>query len=129
MENTGMVIDTGIFIEYLRKSDKSKTILASLPNDAFLFVSAVTVYELMMGATDLQKKNDVETILEGIPILPFTNEVSLKAAEIYHNLRRRNLMIEFRDIFIAATCIVNDLPITTLNTKHFDRIAELKISS
>lgn len=128
MENSGMVIDTGIFIEFLRKKDKSNTILASLPNDLSLFVSAVTVYELMMGATDLQKKNDVETILEGIPILPFTNEVSLKAAEIYHNLRRRNLMIEFRDIFIAATALIFQLPIKTLNQEHFQRIETLELA-
>lgn len=91
-----MVIDTGIFIEHLRKPDKSKTILASLPNDTSIFVSAVTVYELMMGATDNQKKMDVEILLNGLPILPFNEEVSLKAAEIYHNLRRRNSLIEFR---------------------------------
>ncbi|WP_291203646.1 type II toxin-antitoxin system VapC family toxin [Dyadobacter sp.] len=71
MESTGLVIDTGIFIEYLRKPEKSKTILASLPNDASLFVSAVTVYELMMGATNDQKKKDVETLLDGISIIRF----------------------------------------------------------
>ena len=36
-------------------------------------------------------------------------------------------MIEFRDIFIAATCIENNLPIVTLNKKHFERIAGLDI--
>ena len=123
-----MVIDTGIFIEFLRKRDKSKTILASLPNNTSLFVSAVTVYELMMGATDLEKKSDVEILLEGIPILPFNNDVSLKAAEIYHTLRRRNLLIEFRDIFIAATAIIFQLPIKTLNQEHFQRIETLKLA-
>lgn len=123
-----MVIDTGIFIEYLRKPEKSKTILASLPNDASLFVSAVTVYELMMGATNDQKKKDVQTLLDGISILPFDEEVSLKAAEIYHNLRRRNLMIEFRDIFIAATAIIFQLPIKTLNKDHFQRIETLELA-
>jgi tRNA(fMet)-specific endonuclease VapC len=122
-----MVIDTGIFIEYLRKQDKSRTILASLPNDASLFVSAVTVYELMMGATDIQKKRDVEILLEGIPVLPFSEEVSIKAAEIYHNLRRRNLLIEFRDIFIGATAITFQLPIKTLNLAHFQRIESLEL--
>jgi tRNA(fMet)-specific endonuclease VapC len=122
-----MVIDTGIFIEYLRKQDKSRTILASLPNDASLFVSAVTVYELMMGATDIQKKRDVEILLEGIPVLPFSEEVSIKAAEIYHNLRRRNLLIEFRDIFIDATAITFQLPIKTLNLAHFQRIESLEL--
>ncbi|MEO6284820.1 MAG: type II toxin-antitoxin system VapC family toxin [Dyadobacter sp.] len=127
MENSGMVVDTGIFIEYLRKQDKSRTILASLPNDASLFVSAVTVYELMMGATDIQKKRDVEILLEGIPVLPFSEEVSFKAAEIYHNLRRRNLLIEFRDIFIGATAITFQLPIKTLNRDHFQRIESLDL--
>lgn len=37
-------------------------------------------------------------------------------------------MIEFRDIFIAATCIVNELPIATLNKKHFKHIEGLKIA-
>ncbi|WP_439557965.1 type II toxin-antitoxin system VapC family toxin [Dyadobacter sp.] len=125
MENSGMVIDTGIFIEFLRKSDKSKTILASLPNDASLFVSAVTVYELMMGATNDEKKNDVRILLDGIPVLPFNEEVSVNAAEIYHNLRRRNLLIEFRDIFIAASAITFHLPVKTLNQGHFQRIENL----
>ena len=127
MENSGMVIDTSIFIEFLRKRDKSKTILALLPNNTSLFVSAVTVYELMMGATDSQKKNDVEILLEGVPVLPFNNDVSLKAAEIYHNLRRRNQLIEFRDIFIAATAIIFQLPIKTLNQAHFQRIETLEL--
>jgi tRNA(fMet)-specific endonuclease VapC len=122
-----MVIDTGIFIEYLRKQNKSKTILASLPNDASLFVSAVTVYELMMGATNIYKKRDVEILLEGILVLPFSEEVSIKAAEIYHNLRRRNLLIEFRDIFIGATAITFQLPIKTLNLAHFQRIESLEL--
>jgi len=38
------------------------------------------------------------------------------------HLRQQNKMIEFRDIFIAATCLVNDLPVKTLNLKHFERI-------
>lgn len=122
-----MVIDTCVFIEYLRKPDKSRTILASLPNDASLFVSAVTTYELMIGATDSQKKKDIEILLEGIPVLPFTYEVSTKASEIYHNLRRRNLMIEFRDIFIAATALVFQLPIKTINQNHFQRIETLEL--
>jgi tRNA(fMet)-specific endonuclease VapC len=36
-------------------------------------------------------------------------------------------MIEFRDIFIAATCIVNGFPVKTLNKKHYGRIKGLSI--
>jgi len=86
------------------------------------------VYELMMGATNDQKKKDVEVLLEGVSVLPFDEEVSMKASEIYHNLRRRNLMIEFRDIFIAATALVFQLPIKTLNKDHFQRIETLDLA-
>ncbi|WP_225865676.1 type II toxin-antitoxin system VapC family toxin [Dyadobacter aurulentus] len=124
-----MVIDTGIFIEYLRKADKSRTVLASLPNEASLFVSAVTVYELMIGATSEEKKNDVRLLLDGIPVLPFTEKVAVNAAEIYHQLRRRNQMIEFRDIFIAASAITFHLPVKTLNLEHFQRVENLTVVS
>lgn len=55
-------------------------------------------------------------------LLPFTDEAAIKAAQIYRQLKKDSLLIEFRDIFIAATCIVNDLPLITLNEKHFKRI-------
>jgi predicted nucleic acid-binding protein len=56
-----------------------------------------------MGASSPEKKNDI------------------------HLLRKENLLIEFRDIFIAATCLVNHLPIKTINKKHFERIKGLEI--
>lgn len=40
---------------------------------------------------------------EGISVLPFNEDVASKAAMIYHQLRQINQMIEFRDLFIAAT--------------------------
>ena len=80
-----------------------------------------------MGATNQEKEQNVEVLVAGLIVLPFTKVASKKAAEIYHVLRLNNRMIEFRDIFIAATSIVNNLPIVTLNKKHFERVAGLKI--
>ena len=124
-----MVADTGVFIEHLRAKDKLSTSLYKISENAEIYVSAVTVYELYMGATTKVKEADVKAITENLTVLPFTNAVAQKAAEIYHLLRSNNQMIEFRDIFIAATCIVNGLPIITLNKKHFRRVAGLKIQA
>ena len=82
-----------------------------------------------MGATNNDKVNDVKNIIEGVSVLHFTDAVAKKAAQIYHELRLSNQMIEFRDIFIAATCVVNEMSIVTLNKKHFKRIDGLKILS
>lgn len=122
-----MVIDTNIFIEYLRAKDKTATKLYQLSENPELFISAISLYELYMGANTAAKEQDIRTLTEDIIILPFTDQIAIKSAQIYHQLKAKNQIIEFRDIFIAATCIVNDLPIKTLNTKHFDRIEKLRI--
>src|SRR5512145_1752617 len=120
-----MVVDTNIFIEYLRAKDKKKTALFAIPDATQLYISSVTMYELLMGATDENKQKDIKLLTEDLPVLPFDESVSKKAAEIYHQLRLENNMIDFRDIFIAATCMVFELPLKTLNRKHFDRIKGL----
>lgn len=80
-----------------------------------------------MGATTPEKWVDVKTLTDTIPVLPFSKEVAEKAAIIYQKLRRTNKMIEFRNIFIAATAIVHNFPVLTGNSKHFKRIKELTI--
>lgn len=127
MEAQRLVIDTGIFIEFLRAKDKTKTHLYNLPDQGEIFISAVTLYELLMGATTQEKEKDVRLLTEDLIILPFSKEAAWEASKIYHRLRKKNQMIEFRDIFIGATCLLNNLKIFTLNEKHFSRIKELKI--
>ena len=113
-----MVVDTSIFIEFLRAKDKTKTVLFQISDDEQIYISSVTLYELLMGAYTPIKVKDIKILTEDIPVLPFNEDVASKAAEIYHQLRQKNKMIEFRDIFIAATCLVNNFPVKTLNKKQ-----------
>lgn len=122
-----MVIDTSVFIDFLRKKDKTNTILYSISEVIPLAISSVTLYELLMGATDNKKLHDIQLLTEDLLILPFDDRVAIKSSEIYHKLRKENKMIEFRDIFIAATCLVYKMPLKTLNLKHFERIPGLEI--
>ena len=128
MASDNMVIDTSIFIEYLRAKDKRKTILYSIPDDTTLFISAVTLYELHMGATTDEKKKDIQLLTEDLPVLPFNENVAIQASVLYHELRKTNQLIEFRDIFIGATCLVYNFPLKTTNTKHFNRISGIQFS-
>ena len=128
MAAPGMVIDSGIFIEHLRAKDKTGTVLYSLADKTPLYISAVTLYELYMGATNDEKKRDIRLLTENISVLPFNYEIAIKAAEIYNELRKANQLIEFRDIFIGATCIVYSIPLKTTNIKHFGRIKGVTFS-
>ena len=122
-----MVVDTSIFIEHLRAKDKTSTTLFQIADEPELFISAISLYELCMGGTTKEKMQDVRNLTEGLAVLPFTDDVAFKAGQIYHDLKKRNKLIDFRDIFIAATCLTFNLPIATLNKKHFKLIDGLKI--
>ncbi len=123
-----MVVDSTLFIEHLRAKEKSATTLSQLPETATLCLSTVTLYELYMGATTGQKRRDIEILTGELKVLPFDEEASLEAAKIYHQLRLQGMMIEFRDIFIAATAIVNNQELKSLNRKHFERIENLTLA-
>lgn len=127
MGSSGMVIDTGIFIEFLRAKNKEKTLLNLIPDTENIYLSSITLYESLMGATTSEKKIDIDLLTSDIPILPFDDESAKKAGQIYHKLRKSNKMIEFRDIFIASTAITHQLPLLTLNDKHFVRINGLTL--
>lgn len=49
------------------------------------------------------------------------------AINIYLDLLKRNQMIDLADILIGSAALRYDLPLATLNGKHFERIKGLKI--
>lgn len=79
----------------------------NLSADSDCFVTAVTIYELFVGATTVEKEQEVHIVTEGFQVLPFTVNASAKVAEVYHQLKNKHQLIDFRDIFIAATRIAN----------------------
>lgn len=127
MAASKMVVDTSIFIDHLRSKNKFNSILSNIPDEHEIFVSSVTIYELLMGATSPEKWKDVETLTRGLPVLAFTENVAIRASKIFHELKKENKMIEFRDIFIAATTLSYNLPVLTLNTKDFTRIKGVQL--
>jgi len=74
-----MVVDTSVFIDFLRKKDKTNTILYSISDFVPLAISSVTLYELLMGATDDKKEYDIQLLTEDLLILPFDDRVAAKS--------------------------------------------------
>lgn len=129
MEFSKLLIDTSIIIDFLRKKNKENTLFWKIINEYDCYISTITEFELFCGAITDEKKLELEKIINSLQIINFDENASLKSAEIFLSLRSKNKNIEFRDIFIAATAIVADLPLSTLNQKHFNRISELKLQN
>lgn len=126
METSSVLVDTTIVIDHFRKKDKKNSYLFKIVNNSNAFISSISLYELFAGAIDDQKRKDVKDLIAIMTTLPFTNEIAEHAGQIFVSLRQRNKLIDIRDIFIGSTALVFNLPIATLNVKHFERIENLK---
>jgi predicted nucleic acid-binding protein len=70
-----------------------------------------------------------EQLLSVMQALPFDEKVARRAAALHDELIRMNAEIGIKDVLIAATCLEHQLPILTLNEKHFRRVAGLTVLS
>jgi len=110
-----------------RKTDKSRTKLVQL-SEQFdqLAMASVTEFELYSGATPAQLPFWNE-LLQEILIVPFDSRAAHLAVDIQQALKKLRKSIDIADLFIAATAVANDLPLATLNRKHFDHIGLLTL--
>jgi len=119
-----ILLDTSIFIDYLRQKNKEKSPLFKLTDNNF-YISLITHTELFSGKSVWEKKarqEEIETILYKITILPFSIETSKLAGKL-----RATYNTDLIDSIIAATAIINNLELVTLNAKDFKPIPDLKI--
>ncbi len=122
-----ILLDSSVLIELFRKKYKEKTFFYSIAKKyENLSISSITHYEIGIGnrASHLAYW---ESLCENLQTLPFDKECSDKAIDIYLDLLKANKVIDLADIFIGATALTHNIPIATLNEKHFIRIKGLEI--
>lgn len=127
MEREHLLIDTSVLIDHLRKRQKDHTRFYRATFQHECLISAVTEFEFRVGMTPKNRQFS-EDVLRDIPVLPFDSGCVKVASDIYQDLKGRNQLISFPDVFIAATAIVHDIPLLTLNRTHFERITCLRLS-
>lgn len=121
-----VILDTNILIDALRKKHGVtllEEILKTTPRED-ISISVISIQELYQGKSvmDVEKETEMQTLLAPLKILPYSYEVAKQAGEL---VRAKNFEITFADAAIAATAIVNHIPLYTLNQKDFLRIPNL----
>lgn len=131
----GLIIDTNVLIDAENgRLDLAKLSLLSHYVDAY--ISVITVAELFAGV-HMAKKPEihirraafVEGIISKIPALEFTEEIARVYAELYaHQLEQKSkFSANVHDLQIAATAIVHDYAVLTINLNDFKKISGLKV--
>lgn len=128
----GLMVDTNVFISFERRGQP--IYLSPWAPSEDVFISAVTVSELLMGVhrADTEARRSrrsafVEAIIAGIRALDFSTEVARVHAEIYADLSRRGHLIGAHDLIIAATAVHHRLSLLTDNVNEFSRVPGLTV--
>jgi len=123
-----ILLDSSIIIELFRKTKKEQTAFYKLVGVyQSLFISSITNYEIGIGNRTIVQSEYWNKLKQNLEILPFDESCSEIAKEIYLNLLNQNKIIDIADILIGSTALNYNLPIATLNVKHFSRIEGLKV--
>lgn len=121
-----VVIDTDVASALLRRraSDELARALAG----QILAVTFVTVGELtkwtLVRHWGPRSLATMRTFLGGLVILPYDQRVSARWGELQAYAQLRGRPRPTNDSWIAACCLVRELPLATLNIKDFADFAE-----
>ncbi|HET8865636.1 MAG TPA: type II toxin-antitoxin system VapC family toxin [Gracilimonas sp.] len=118
-----VLVDTDILIDIFRGNIKLDTEL----KDHSLSISAVTFVELIQGENTSRKEISlINSYIKEFNFLHISEDISVLGVDLVkeyspsHNLK-------LADALIAATAILHDLSLLTLNKKDFKYIPELDL--
>jgi tRNA(fMet)-specific endonuclease VapC len=121
-----VVVDSDLLIDYLRGRETGARFVRLLLTEHRLRVTAVTAYELRVGADFLSRRDDVVRLLRG-RTFPLDLASALEAGAVASALRQRGRAIGFADCLQAGVCLRYDQPLATRNRKHFSRVDNLRL--
>jgi tRNA(fMet)-specific endonuclease VapC len=129
MADSRLCLDTSALISFLKGREPGASAVEVAVRTSTCYVTAITVYELLFGVARASRQIGEEQLLSAMQVLPFDEKVARRAAALHDELIRMNAEIGIKDVLIAATCLEHQLPILTLNEKHFHRVAGLTVLS
>lgn len=122
----GYLLDTNILIDYLRGKEAAVKLVQELGEDARLGYAAITATEIYHGMRE-KEQEATDELLDGLVCIPFDQETAKLAGFIMKKYRKKGCTLELGDAMIAATTLLQDVVLVTLNKKHFTPITEVKL--
>lgn len=124
-----VVVDTNVIIDHLRMRGKGESALVRLRTvhaNEKITISLLTIQELYEGKSisNIDREKEMRSVLIDFEVLPYSVEIAKKAGEINREFTHPR---DAFDMAIAATCLVNQCSLATLNRKDFLGIEGLEL--
>lgn len=120
---TKILVDTSVLIEAQKKPKNFAELVAFQDR---LVLSRMTASELIYGARSKEEKSRNQSMASFLPILEVNETISKLSYSLIdqYNLKCHLTIV---DSLIAATAVHYELPLWTLNKKHFKLIKKLEL--
>lgn len=126
------LIDTDTIVFALRGEE---SVLAKFEENKQIpiSISMITYAELVFGAIRSQNEQKNMILVNHIRDIYQIEQLSEGVMEVFASIKAKlfesGSRIEDMDLMIAATALYNDLTLVTNNTKHFEKIPNLKLEN
>jgi predicted nucleic acid-binding protein len=126
------LFDTDVISQVLRARPPIHLIrqLARVPAE-HQFTTAITLGEIACGAYKAHRADLLEraraAVLTALVVLPFDSPAAERYGQTRADLERLGTPLAEPDLRIAAIAMTRDLTLVTGNTRHFSRIAGLRV--
>jgi len=125
-----VLVDTDVIISFLRNYPPAVEFVREASRSGRIRVSLATVCELFEGATMSADKNkvlEVESFVSSCEVITPSVKTARVFGQIAANILKRGEGIPEFDLLIASSAIEFNEQLATRNTRHFNRIAGLKL--
>lgn len=129
----GTVVDSSVLIG-VERGDLDLEAVVSKHGEDDIAIAAITASELLHGvhrantaARRSQREAFVETLLQGIPILPFDLVVARIHARLWAQSASRGQSIGAHDLLIGATAMAHGFAVATRDKRSFPKLKGLKV--
>ena len=123
---TRICYDTSILVDVLRGRPSAVRLVRSHEGDERA-TTAVSAYELSLGATTAARQRAALELLESLQLLPLDSDAAWRAGEIMRSLRRGGRQAPLRDLLVATIAREAGCRLFTTD-RRFPRIEGLDLS-
>jgi predicted nucleic acid-binding protein len=125
--NTGIIVDTCVWIEFFREPESEFTIhLKGLLRERKVIMVGMVMAEILQGVKAPNEADLVEQSLAKLRYLEITRDIWVTAGEISASLWSTGITIPLSDLIIAAIALSGNHEIFTIDP-HFNKIDGLRL--
>ena len=127
-----IILDADVIIRGAKGTLDLVSWMTAHANESFE-IASITVAELWRGVERASGKQKSErerylrSVLDMLPIIPYTETTALEHARIWAELERSGTMIGSYDLILAAMALERGHALATFNVRHFSQVRGLKL--